>query len=126
MALIKISDLNPDISTGWLESDSDLIELQPSEAASIRGGWRSRHSRRMAADRLMNAFTSRILSISGVANQGSNPFKITIPALSASSDTLANINGVNIAHSGNLFYTDSDVAPIGAEPIPGFPGAYTF
>jgi hypothetical protein len=127
MALIKISDLNPDSSTGCTASENGLIELQSKEAALIRGGWRSRRGRHLAADKLMSDFTSRILSVSSSAAQGSNTFQITIPVLSGgSSNSTANINGVNIAYSGNLFYTDSDVAPIGAAPIPGFPGAYTF
>jgi hypothetical protein len=125
MALIKIFDLNPNVSTTGLSPDSDLSELQPSEAAAIRGGWRGRRSHHKAVDKLISDFTSRILSISSGANQGSNSFQITIPALSGSNST-ANINGVNIAYSGNLFYTDSDVTPIGANPIPGFAGAYTF
>ena len=79
----------------------------------------------MAADKLISAFTSQILSISSSANQGGDSFQFTIPALSGGNST-ANINGVNIAYSGNLFYTDSGVAPIGANPIPGFAGAYTF
>lgn len=122
MALIKIADLNPDHVT----SDCGLIELQPIEAASIQGG-RSRRSGRHAAKRLMSALTSQISLISSVADQASNTLKITTPAVTSSNNgTSVNINGVNITTTGNLFYTDSEVSPIGAEPIPGVPGAYTF
>ncbi len=125
MALIKISDLNPDSFAGCSTSESGLIELQSGEAALIQGGWRSRRSGYLAANKLVSAFTSRVLSVSNSAIQGGNTFQITIPALSDSNST-ANINGVDITFSGNLFYTDSGVAPIGASPISGLAGAYTF
>lgn len=128
MALINISDLNLDSSNGCFPADSSLIELRSEDAALIcggRGGWINRRRRQLAAEKLISAFTSRVSSVSHDPNQGANTFQIIVPDLSGSSST-ANINGVDITYSGSLFYTDSGIAPIGASPIPGLAGAYTF
>lgn len=117
MASIKISDLQ--------STTSDWIELPSEEADSVYGGWRHRHRGQIAAHNLFSTVSSQIESISSIATQGGRSVQITIPNFS-SNDLTATINGTQIETSGNLFFTDSGIAPIGGVPIPGQPGAYTF
>ena len=121
MALIKISDLQ---STATITSD--WIELPSDEAESICGGWRHRYRGQIAAHNLFSAVSSQIESISSITTQGGSSFQITMPNSSSSNRVTATINGTQIETSGNLFYTESGIAPIGGVPIPGQPGAYTF
>jgi hypothetical protein len=120
MALIKISDLQSTSTT------SDWIELSSSEAESICGGRRHRHRGQIAATNLISAVSSQIESIGSIATQDGSSFQITIANFSNNDRVTATINGTQIETSGNLFYTDSGIAPIGGVPIPGQPGAYTF
>jgi hypothetical protein len=121
MASIKISDLQSTTTT-----TSDWIELPSDEADSIYGGWRHRHRGQIAAHNLFSTVSSQIESISSIATQGGSSFQITIPNFSSNSVVTTTINGTQSETSGNLFYTDSGIAPIGGVPIPGQPGAYTF
>jgi hypothetical protein len=114
MALIKISDLQS-IST----TSSDWIELPSDQAESIYGGRRHRHRGQIATNNLMSSINSQMESIGSF-------FNIIIPDVSSNDRVTATINGTQIETSGNLFYTDSGIAPIGGVPIPGQPGAYTF
>ncbi len=116
MASIKISDLQ--------STASDWIELPSDEADSICGGWR-RHRSQIAAHNLFSAVSSQIESISSTATQSGSSFQVTIPNFGSSNLTVS-INGTQIETSGNLFITDSGIAPTGGVPIPGQPGAYTF
>jgi hypothetical protein len=112
MTVIKIADLNPD----W-------IELQSSEAEAICGGRGHRYLARIAS--LVSDFQFSFSSIeNSTPTSGSFPLKIT--DASGRDRVTATINGTQIETSGNLFYTDSGIAPIGGVPIPGQPGAYTF
>jgi hypothetical protein len=121
MALIKISDLQSTTT-----ATSEWIELSSDRAESIYGGWRHRRSGRIAANNLIGAVSSQIESISNAATSDGSSFQIIIPNFNNSDRVTATINGTQIETSGNLFYTDSGIAPIGGVPIPGQPGAYTF
>lgn len=121
MALIKISDLQSTTTTA-----SDWIELSSPEAESIYGGWRHRQRGQIAVSNLIGELNKQIESIGSAATSGGSSFQITIPNFSNSDRVTATINGTQIETSGNLFYTDSGIAPIGGVPIPGQPGAYTF
>ena len=121
MALIKISDLQSTATTA-----SDWIELSSSEAESICGGRRHRYHGQIAASNLISTVSSQIESIDSIATQAGSSFQITIANFSNNDRVTTTINGTQIETSGNLFYTDSGIAPIGGVPIPGHPGAYTF
>ena len=119
MALIDISDLQSTTTSEW-------IELGLDQAESICGGWRHRHHGRIAANNLISAVNRQIESIGNVATQSDSSFQIKINSSSSNDRVMATINGTQIETSGNLFFTDSGIAPIGGIPIPGQAGAYTF
>ena len=121
MALINISDLQSTATT-----TSDWIELSLDQAESIYGGWRHRHLGQIDVNNLIGAVNSQIESISGAATQSNSPFQVMINSSSSNNRVTTTINGTQIETSGNLFFTDSGIAPIGGVPIPGQPGAYTF
>ena len=121
MALINISDLQSTATT-----TSDWIELGLDQAESIYGGWRHGHSGQIAVNNLISAVNSQIESIGSAATQSGSSFQIIINSSSSNDRVTATINGKQIETSGNLFFTDSGIAPIGGVPIPGQSGAYTF
>ena len=121
MALINISDLQSTTTT-----TSDWIELSLDQAESIHGGLRHRHLGQITVNNLIGAVNSQIESISGAATQSGSSFQIMINSPGSNDRVTATINGTQIETNGNLFFTDSGIAPIGGVPIPGQPGAYTF
>ncbi len=111
MTLIKINDLNPVDRV----VNSDWVELDPSEAESVFGGWRHR-----SRDRVQTAVRVEIDRID-------NLFQVAIADFVNSDLANASNNSTPINSIGNnFFYTNSGIAPIGGVPIPDYPGAYTF
>jgi hypothetical protein len=108
MTLIEISDLNPVGSSLFADPKSFLSELQTTETGSIRGG---------------DGQVSFSID-GGNPEQSGNRFRIT--GSIAGNQISRSISSENFGQSGNFFYTNSGSVPVGAVPIPGFPGAYTF